>query len=225
MKGTIANAAAIVAGAGVGLILRKGIPERYKTTIMQGISLAVLLIGIQMAQKTENVLVVIGSIVIGALLGEWWDIDQRLSEAGDWIERKCSASAGNISKGFVTCSLVYCVGAMAVVGSLQDGMTGNAEVLYAKSMLDGISAIIFASTFGLGVALSAISVVIYQGIITLLANYVGALATPAVINEMTATGGVLIIGLAITMLEIKTIKVANLLPGIFVAVGIAKIIQ
>jgi uncharacterized protein len=225
MKGTIANAAAIVAGSGIGLLLQKGIPDRFKTTIMQGISLTVLLIGIQMAQKTENILIVIGSMVLGAVLGEWWDLDKRLCELGNWLELKSSDQPGNISKGFVTCSLVYCVGAMAVVGSIQDGLTGNAEVLYAKSMLDGIASIIFASTLGLGVTLSAASVLVYQGFITLLANYIGVLATPGIINEMTATGGVLIIGLALSMLEIRPIKVANLLPAIFVAIGIAAVIK
>jgi len=225
MKGTIVNAIAIIAGTSIGLLLQRGIPERYKTTVMQGIGLSVALIGIQMAQKTENVLVVIASLAIGGVLGEWWDFDKRLVNLGKWIEQKCNAEAGKISRGFVTCSLIYCVGAMAIVGAIQDGMTGNAEILYAKAMLDGVSAIIFASTLGVGVAFSAISVFVYQGVITVLASYVGAFITNGVIVEMTATGGLLIVGIAISMLDIKVIKVANLLPSIFVSIVISLIIK
>lgn len=225
MKGTIANAIAIAIGSSLGVLLQKGIPARFKVTLMQGVSLSVCLIGIQMALKTENILVVIGSIVIGAIVGEWWDLDKKLELLGNWFEKKLHASSGNISKGFVTSSLVYCVGAMAVVGSIQDGMTGNAEVLYAKSMLDGISSVIFSSTLGLGVGLSAISVFVYQGFITLMANYAGAFMTPAVITEMTATGGLLIIGIALNMLEITQIRVANLLPAIAVAIGLSLFVK
>jgi hypothetical protein len=225
MKGTIVNAVAIIAGTGIGLLLQRGIPERYKTTVMQGIAMAVALIGIQMAQKTENILIVIGSLAIGAVLGEWWDVDKRLSNLGKWIEQKCNAETGKISRGFVTCSLIYCVGAMAIVGAIQDGMTGNAEILYAKAMLDGVSAIIFASTLGVGVALSAIAVVVYQGIITVLASHIGMFITNGVIVELTATGGLLIVGIAISMLEIKLIKVANLLPSIFVSIVISLMLK
>lgn len=225
MKGTLVNAATIVVGSSIGLVLKRGIPERYKTTIMQGISLVVLLIGIQMAQKTENILIVVGSIIIGAVLGEWWNLDKQLCDMGNWLEQKCGAELGNISSGFVTSSLIYCVGAMAIVGSIQDGMTGNADLLYSKAMLDGISSIIFASTLGPGVMLSAVSVFIYQGLITLLAGYMGSLMSPVVINEMTATGGLLIIGLSINILEIRAIKVANLLPAIFIAMVLTLILK
>lgn len=221
MKGTITNTVAITLGAGLGLLMQKGIPARYKATIMQGLSLAVFLIGTQMALKTENILIVIASVVCGGLLGEWVNLDDKLSHMGKWFEQRLNMSSGNLSKGFVTSSLVYCVGSMAIVGALQDGLTGNAEVLYAKSVLDGISAVIFASTLGVGVMLSAVSVFFYQGLITLLAHYTGPLLTPGVITEMTATGGLLIIGIAANMLEVASIKVANLLPAIFISILIA----
>lgn len=225
MKGTIVNTVAIAVGSGMGLLLQKGIPERFKTTIMQGLSFAVFLIGLQMAQKTENILVVIGSMVVGAVLGEWWDLNKKLACLGKWVEQKLQASSGDISKGFITSSLVYCVGAMAVVGAIQDGLTGNAEVLYAKAMLDGISSVIFSSTLGLGVLFSAVTVLIYQGLITVLANSVEMVVNPAMIAEMTATGGLLIIGIAMNMLDVTQIKVANLLPAIFVSIGLSALIK
>lgn len=225
MKGTIANTAAIVAGAGLGLMLQKGIPEGCKTTLMHGLGLAVLIIGIQMAIKTENILVLIISIVIGTLLGEWWKLDNKLLQLGAWLEQKFNATPGQFSKGFVSCSLIYCVGAMAVVGAIQDGMTGNAEVLYAKAMLDGISAVIFSSTLGIGVLLSAGPVLVYQGSITLLAKFAGPFISPAAVAEMTAVGGLLIICIALNMLEINRIKVANMLPAVFVAMGLAMFVK
>lgn len=225
MKGTLVNAGAIIIGTSIGLLLQRGMPERYKTTVMQGIGLSVALVGIQMAQKTENILIVIGSLAIGAVIGEWLDLDKRLINLGSWLETKCNAGEGKISRGFVTGSLIYCIGAMAIVGSIQEGMTGKTDILYAKAMLDGISAIIFASTLGLGVALSAVSVFIYQGLITVLASYVGRFITTGVILELMATGGLLIVGIALSMLEIKQIKIANLLPGIFVSLVLALIIK
>jgi len=221
MKGTIANTVAVALGAGLGLLLQKGIPERFKTTIMQGLSLAIFLIGVQMALKTGNVLIIIGSLVSGGLIGEALKLDHILEKLGQWFEKRLATSTGNISKGFVTSSLVYCVGSMAVVGAIQDGLTGNAEVLYAKAMLDGIASVIFSSTLGWGVMLSAVSVFIYQGAITLLANSAGAFMTSAVIAEMTATGGLLIVAIAANMLEVATIKVVNLLPAVFVSILLA----
>lgn len=221
MKGTIANTVAVVLGTSLGLLLQKGIPERFKTTIMQGLSLAIFLIGVQMALKTGNILIVIGSLVIGGLIGEALKLDRMLEKMGQWFEKRLSTSTGSISEGFVTSSLVYCVGSMAVVGAIQDGLTGNAEVLYAKSMLDGIASVIFSSTLGFGVMLSAVSVFIYQGTITLLAGYAGTLMTPAAIAEMTATGGLLIVAIAANMLEVVAIKVVNLLPAVFVSIILA----
>lgn len=218
MKGTLVNAAAVITGATVGLLLKRGMPERYQQTIMQGLGLAVGIIGLQMAFKTQNILIVILSVVVGAVLGEALNIDAWLNKLGNWLTAKLGNQYGNVGEGFVTASLVYCIGAMAVVGSIQDGLTGDASTLYAKSMLDGISAIVFASTLGIGVALSSISVLIYQGSITALAGAFSTLLTGSIITELTAVGGVLIIGISLLMLEVKKIKVANLLPAIPAAV-------
>lgn len=222
MKGTIVNTVTIMAGSGLGLLLRQGIPKRYEQTVMQAIGLSVLLIGLQMAFKTENVLIIILSLVLGGMIGEFLNIQKKLDSFGDWLTKKAGRySDSNVGQAFITSSLVYCVGAMAIVGSLQDGLTGDANTLYAKSMLDGISAIVFTATMGIGVILSSISVLVYQGSLTLLSGFLSQWLSPDMIREMTATGGLLIVGIGFIMLEIKKIAVANLLPAIPAALLIA----
>ena len=222
MLGTIVNTFAIIFGGIVGLLFGHALPEKMKKTVIQGIGLSVLLIGGSMALQTKNPLVVISSLVLGGILGEWIDIELRLQHLGEWLERKFAKKGqeSGFTKAFVTASLIYCVGAMAIMGSLESGLTGNNNILFAKSMLDGITAIVFASSMGIGVLASAIPVLIYQGAITLAAGLLqGVLSTP-VIAEMSATGGLLIVGIGINILEIKEIKVGNLLPSIFIAVPI-----
>jgi len=221
--GTIVNAAAILAGAGLGLILRKGLPEKWQETIMHAIGLSVAIIGIQMALKTNNIIIVIISLVLGAIAGELLDIDKALNRVGVWVGGKLTSSkdkgsaAAIIGQGFVATSLIYCVGAMAIVGSIQEGLTGDASTLYAKSILDGITAIIFAANMGVGVALSALSVVVYQGSITLLAGSMESIMSAAILAELTATGGILIIAIGLNMLKLLKIRIANMLPAILIA--------
>lgn len=220
MLGTIVNSIAILAGGLLGVLFGNALPEKMKKTVIQGIGLAILLIGMSMALQTKNTLVVIASLVIGGVIGEWIDIELRLQHFGHWLEKVLSKGnpESNFTKAFVTSSLIYCVGAMAIMGSLESGLKGVHDILYAKSMLDGISAIVFASSMGIGVLASVIPVFLYQGGITLSAGLIqGVLSTP-VITEMSATGGLLIVGIGLTILEIKEIKVGNLLPGIFMAV-------
>ena len=217
MKGTIVNAAAVVGGSLIGLLIKQGIPERYQKTVMQGLGLTTLIIGLQMSFKTQNILIVIFSLVLGALAGEAIGIDRRLERFGDWLTAKLGSRHGNVGEGFITASLIYCVGAMAIVGSIQDGLTGDASTLYAKSMLDGVSSVVFASTMGIGVALSSISILVYQGAITLLASQVSSIFSEAVVREMTAVGGALILAIGMMILDIKKLNVANLLPAIPVA--------
>lgn len=225
MKGTIVNAAAVLVGSGLGLALKQGIPAKYQNTIMQGMALAVGVIGLQMAFKTENMLIVILGLAIGAVIGEALNIDHYLNKLGGWLSLKLGnqgdSGQSSIGRGFVTASLVYCIGAMSVVGAIQDGLTGDTSTLYAKSLLDGITAIVFTSSMGIGVMLSSISVLLYQGLITLLAGFFSAVLSDNVIKEMTATGGILIVGVSILMLELKKIRLANLLPAIPAAAIIA----
>lgn len=214
MKGTLVNAAAVLAGSGIGLFFRKGIPPRFQQTVMQGIALTVFLIGLQMALKAQNIVVVILSIVLGGIIGEILKIDWHLDRLGEWLNGRLGREYGNVGQGFITASLLFCVGAMAIVGSLQDGLTGDATTLYAKSTLDAISSIVFASSMGIGVALSSIVILIYQGGITMLAGLFSTILSTAVVTEMTAVGGLLIVGISLMILEIKSVKVANLLPAI-----------
>ncbi|CAK7025038.1 hypothetical protein CIW83_19760 [Tissierella sp. P1] len=218
MLGTIVNALAIILGSLLGIGVKKGIKDDYKNTIMDGIGLAVIIIGIMGGIKSENIILVIGSIVVGSIIGEVIGIENKLDNLGNFLQDKFGGKDSNFSKGFVTASLVYCVGAMAIVGSLESGIQGNHQTLFAKSILDGISAIIFASTLGIGVAFSSIPVFIYQGSITLLANFIKDLLTVQVVNEMSAVGGLLIMAIGINILGIKKIKVGNMLPAVFIPI-------
>lgn len=216
MFGTIVNTAAVAVGGIVGNFLRNHIKERFKDTILQGMALVVMVIGFSYAVTMQKVLIVIGSLALGGLCGEWWKIEDRLDRLGQRLQSWVGAKDG-FARGFVNTSLVYCVGAMAITGAIQDGLTGNSSILLAKAMIDGVTAIVFASTMGLGVAFSAISVFVYQGTIALLAGGAKAFFTDPMIVEMTATGGVLIIGIGINMLNMARIRVGNLLPAVFIA--------
>jgi hypothetical protein len=216
MIGTIVNAAAIMAGGVFGLLLKKGIKDRYKTTIMQAIGLSVILIGVRSALNATDLLEIIICMVVGSLLGEAMRIEDRIEALGAYAEKQFSRSTdGGFSKGLVTASLVFCVGSMAIVGSLESGLAGNHETLFAKSLLDGITSVVFASTFGSGVILSAAPVLIYQGTITLGASLLRPFLTSGVIAQMSGVGGLLIAAIGINMLRIAHIKVGNMLPAIF----------
>ncbi|WP_294352913.1 DUF554 domain-containing protein [uncultured Clostridium sp.] len=220
MLGTIVNCIAIIVGSAIGLIVNGRMPERISNTIMKGLALCVLYIGISGALKGENSIEMIICMAIGAFIGELIDIDKRLVQLGDYLEGKFKSKSEkvSISEGFVISSLLFCVGAMALVGSLESGLKGDHTTLFAKSMLDGISSIIFASTLGIGVILSVATVFIYQGTITICAGFLNGILSTTVIDSMSAVGSLLIIGLAINILCDKDIKVANLLPAVFLPI-------
>jgi hypothetical protein len=217
--GTVVNALAIVGGSLAGLMLRGGIPRAYAETIMQAVGLAVILIGLKGAMASDALLLVIGCIAVGSLMGEAMGIEDRLERLGNWMERRFAREGEDgLSRGFVAASLLFCVGSMAIVGSLESGLTGNHQTLFAKSVLDGVSSVIFASTMGLGVLFSAGSVLAYQGLITLGASLVKPLLSPPVVAQMSAVGGLLIAALGFNILEFKKIKVGNMLPAVFLPV-------
>ena len=222
MLGTVVNAAAIITGALLGSYLRGGFPERYKAVIMQGISLVVILIGLSMALQSENILVLILSVVSGGVLGELLKIEERLARFGERLESRFSVVGGSgdslFTRGFVTGSLVFCIGAMSIMGALESGLTGNHTTLFIKSVIDGVTAVVFASSMGLGVAFAGLPVFLYQGAITVAAVHVKPFLTDAMITEMTAVGGLLIFGIGLNLLtEQLRIRVGNLLPAIFMA--------
>ncbi|MFW6373407.1 MAG: DUF554 domain-containing protein [Thermodesulfobacteriota bacterium] len=216
MFGTFVNTLAIIAGSLAGLLVKGGIPKAYMDTVMQAIGLAVILIGLKGALSAEDLLLVIFSLAIGGVAGEFLRIEERLEHLGLWLERKLSRVGGDIAKGFVTASLLFCVGSMAIVGSLESGLTGNHQTLFAKSVLDGVSSIVFASTFGFGVMLSAGAVFLYQGLITVTASFIKPFLIPPVIAQMSAVGGLLIMAIGFNILEFKRIKVGNMLPAILI---------
>ena len=220
MLGTIVNSLAIVIGAFIGLFLKGRINKKVSDTIMNGLALCVIYIGISGALKGDNTIIIIISIAIGGFVGEIIDIDKKLEVLGERIEKRFNKNDENltIAQGFVTATLLFCVGAMAIVGSLESGLNGNHSTLYAKSILDGISSIIFASTLGIGVMLSALVVLIYQGTITLAASFLSIFLSDIAISNMTAVGSLLIIGLGLNILGITKIKVSNLLPAIIVSI-------
>ncbi len=216
MLGTVVNTVAIIAGSLLGLIFRGGIPKKYNVTVMHAISLAVILIGVKMALKTEEILLVILSLVIGSLIGEFLKIEDRLEDLGKLVQTRFSKFGSGIAQGFVVTSLIFCVGSMAIVGSLESGLSGNHQTLYAKSVLDGVASVIFASSFGIGVLFSSVSVFVYQGLITMTAFLIKPFLISTIINQMSSVGGLLIIAIGLNLLEIQKIKVGNMLPAIFI---------
>lgn len=220
MLGTIVNSLTIVIGSFIGLFVKGKINQKVSETVMNGLALCVIYIGISGALKGNNTIVMIISIAIGGFIGEIIDIDKKLENLGQRIEKRFNKNGGNISvaQGFVTSTLLFCVGAMAIVGSLESGLNNNHNTLFAKSLLDGISSIIFTSTLGIGVMLSAVVVFIYQGSIALAAGFLSNFLSEVAINNMNAVGSLLIIGLGLNILGVTKIKVSNLLPAVIIAV-------
>jgi uncharacterized membrane protein YqgA involved in biofilm formation len=223
MTGTFINIATVLCGGTLGLIFGARVPERLKATVVAGLGLFVAAIGVQMFLKTGNAIIVLGSLLIGALLGEWWRIEDGLQSLGQILERRfggedSGAASSQFVKGFLTTSLLFCVGPLTILGSIQDGLTGDYSLLAVKSVLDGFAALAFASTFGVGVLFSTLVILVYQGGISLVAAQLNAVITASMMNEMTATGGVILMGLALSsLLEIKKIRTGNFLPALAIA--------
>ena len=216
MVGTLVNTLAIVVGSLLGISLRRGISDAYKETVIAAIGLAVLLIGLKSALQTDDLLLVIISLALGAVIGEMLRIEVRLEALGRWIGSQMGRAGEGVAQGFVTASLVFCVGAMAIIGSLESGLTGNHQTLFAKSLLDGVTSVIFASTLGIGVIFSSVSVLVYQGAITLAAAYLKPFLTAGVVAQMSAVGGLLIVAIGLNILDIKKLRIGNMLPGLFI---------
>ncbi len=221
MKGTLVNTATVLLGSSFGLLIGRRFSEKINTIVMHALGLSTLLIGFKMAFETESILLVIGSLAIGGIIGEILGLEEGLERLGDLVRRKVKSESGTFVLGFVTSSLVFCIGPMTVVGSIQDGASGDASVLYAKSLLDCFASMVFASSLGVGVLFSSITVLLFQGGLTLLGSHLSFLLRPEVLNELTATGGLIIVGIGIFLLGIKKIKVGNFLPALVVAVILA----
>ncbi|MGV8905086.1 MAG: DUF554 domain-containing protein [Acetobacterium sp.] len=214
MIGTIINTAAIIFCSIIGLLFKKALPPRLCETITQGLGLGIVIIGISMALETQSIIIMLVSLLFGAIIGELLNIEKQLKRLGDRLAMKMNKRDSNVSQGFVSASLLFCTGSMAIMGAIENGLTGTYSILLSKSLLDGVFSIIFASTMGIGVLFSALPVFLYQGSITLLASSIKTLLSPEMITEMNAVGGILILAIGIDMVKIKNIKVGNLLPAI-----------
>lgn len=226
--GSIVNCLTVILGAAVGLVVKHfigagaegGIMSRISDALMKGMALCVLLIGVTGAIKTNNVIIVIISIAIGAVIGELCDLNRRVENLGDRVEKLTKGKFGNITQGFVAASLLFCVGAMTIVGSLNSGLLGDHTTLYTKALIDMIAAFVLATTLGVGVAFSSLFVLVFQGTITLFAAWIAPVLSTAAINEMTAVGSLLIIALSLNMLGLTKIKVMNYVPAVFIPIAL-----
>ncbi len=213
--GALSNAIAVLVGGTIGSVAKKGLPKKYGDAIIQALSIFTFGMGVMFFLKSKEIMVLVISLALGTFLGEWIDIEKRLESFGDLIQNRMKNVGGNFSEGFVTASLIFCVGSMAIMGAMQSGLAGNHEVLFAKSALDVIASLIFASAMGVGVAFASVSVLIYEGGLSIAAAAVAPYLSNAVVDEMTAVGGVLLMGLSLSILEIKKIKAGNMLPAMF----------
>ena len=219
MLGTLVNTSAVILGGTIGVLIKKGINKNISDLIMKGVALCVMYIGVTGSLKGKNTLVAILSIAVGAVIGGLIDFDKHLNNFAVKLENKFSKDeTSSIAEGFVTASLLFCVGAMAIVGSLQSGLTGNHEMIYTKSLLDFITSIVLASSLGVGVIISSVFVFVYQGAITLLAGVLSPVLAQSTINEITCVGSLLIIGLSLNMLGVTKLKIMNYIPSIFLPI-------
>lgn len=227
MTGTLLNTAAVVLGGVLGTVLGDRLPVRFRQTVISGLGLFTLLYGVQMFLKTQNSMLVLASVLVGAVLGEWWQIEKGLEWIGKALERRfmpAEDGSGAVSgqsrflRGFMTASLVFCVGPVAILGSIQDGLTGDISLLAIKSALDLVMALAFSASLGVGVAFSALIILAYQGGLSLLAAQAQALVTAPMMTEMTAVGGVLLVAVAVSgILELRPVRTGNMLPSLIVA--------
>ncbi len=231
--GTLINVITVLVGGTLGILLGTRLPERMRETIMHGLGLLTTIIGLQLSLETEQVLIVLASLLLGGIAGEWLRIEGRINQLGRWLEGRTSggndppapdetqdvvrSGASKFSHAFLTASLLFCVGPMTILGSIQDGLAGDYTLLAVKAVMDGFAALAFASTLGPGVLFSALTVLVYQGALTLGAGLASAMLTDPMVAEMTATGGALMLALGLGLLEIKQIRAGNLLPAIVIA--------
>lgn len=216
--GSLVNGAAIIGGSIIGILLHSRFPERIRQIVFQGLGLGTILIGIQMALKVQDILVLMFSLLIGGILGELMRLDTLFERGASRLKKMVGSKDTGFIDGMITASLIFCIGAMAIIGSFEEGINGDTTILYTKSLLDGFASIALASSYGIGVLFSFIPVVLYQGSLTLFASSFQEYFSPLIIDQLTATGGLLIIGISLTLLDIKRINLSNLLPSLGIVV-------
>ena len=218
MIGTVVNTVAVIGGGVIGLLLKKRMPERVTIIYFQAIGLFTLAIGTSMAVQMKEILITVCSLAIGSLLGEWWNIERGSERMSDYLKKKFRIGSEKFSEGLITAFLLFCVGSMTIVGAIQEGTGGSPDLLFTKSLMDFFSAILLASALGVGVAFSALPLFVFQGSITLLAMFASSFFTEDIVLGLTSVGGILLIGLGINILEIKKIRVMNMLPSLLVVI-------
>lgn len=223
--GSLVNSAAIIGGSIIGILLRSRFPEKIRQIVFQGLGLCTILIGMQMALKVQNILIIIFSILLGGIIGELLKLDTLFERLASKLKNLIKSNNSTFSDGLITASLIYCIGAMAIIGSFDEGIRGDHTILFTKSILDGFASIALASTYGTGVLFSFIPVLIYQGLLTIFAQTFHEWFTPMMIDQITATGGLLILGIAFVLLEIKKINLSNLLPSLGVVIVLTAIFE
>lgn len=218
MEGTIVNAVAVIAASGLGLLINKKVPERIHQIVFQSIGLFTLFLGMKLAFESNKMLLVVLSLVSGCIIGELLSIEDRVTYLSNRLKNKLNFGNPQFTKGFTTSTLLFCVGTMSILGSIQDGLGQEPELLYTKSVLDGFSALMLTVAYGVGVAFSVVPLLLYQGTLTLLAAQLDSFLEPKILAELSSVGGVMIVGIGINLLEIKNLRIMNLLPSLVIVV-------
>ena len=221
MTGTLINVGTVLIGSSLGLLIRSRLPERYTKIMFQVFGLFTIFLGIKMALETNNIMVMIFSLLVGTLLGEWWNLDKGMERFAGFIKRKSKSGNERFSEGFVTAFLVFCMGSMTILGAIEEGLGDKPNLLLTKSLMDGFSSMALASALGAGVLFSVIPLLIYQGGLTIFASTLTNVLSPDVVAEISAVGGILLIGLGFVLLDVKKIRVMNMLPSLVVVVFLA----
>lgn len=218
MLGTIVNTVAVIAGGSLGLLLKKNMPERITKIYFQAVGLFTFAIGISMVWNIDRILIIVSSLVAGSIIGEWIDIEAGAEKLSEWLKKKFRIGNERFSEGLITSFLLFCMGSMTILGAIQEGLENNSDLLLTKSFMDGFSSLLLGSALGIGVVFSAIPLFVFQGGITLLAMWASNFFTPEIISGITAVGGIMLIGLGINLLDIKKLRIMNMLPSLVIVV-------
>lgn len=216
MIGTIVNTVAVVAGGIVGLFLKKNMPERVTTIYFQAVGLFTLAIGISMAVKMDHILIIVSSLAIGSLIGEWLNLEKGVEQLSEYLKNRFRIGNEKFSEGLIAAFLMFCVGSMTIIGTIQEGTGGSSDLLFTKSLMDFFASILLASAFGAGVIVSALPLFVFQASLTLIAMFAGTFFTAKIVLGLTSVGGILLMGLGINILEIKKLRVMNMLPSLII---------
>jgi hypothetical protein len=225
LLGTLVNVATVLTGSLVGVFANTRLPKRYVTIIFHALGVFTLVLGVSMALKTQQMLIPIFSLLLGGLLGEWWNLDGKIGHLAAWVKRKTKSGNERFTEGITTAFLLFCMGSMTILGAFAEGTAGKSDLLITKSVMDGFSSMALATALGVGVAFSVVPLFLFQGGLTLLAAWFGSLLPTATVGELTSTGGMMLVALAFSILDIKKINVVNFLPGLVVAIILSLIFQ